>query len=150
MHVLFLSPESQPYYREFVRGLKEVGARVTGLGHAPRHALAPPLRAQLDEYVSVRSLFDPHETLAAAREIARTHAIDRVEMTDEPLVVPAAHLREALGLPGVSVRTATLCRDKTAMKEFLRANGVACAASRAASSEGRSASSRSGAGSRSS
>lgn len=133
MHVLFLAPEAQAYYREFVRGLKDAGAVVTGMGHAPRERLPAPLRPLLDDYVSVRNLFDPKETLAAAREVARRRAIDRVEMTDEPLVVPTAQLREALGLPGLSVHTATLCRDKTAMKEFLRAQGVPCAASRAAS-----------------
>ena len=135
MHVLFLAPESQVYYREFVRGLKEVGARVTGLGHLPRERLPAPLRAHLDDYIPVKNLFDGNETLAAARAVAQMHPIDRVEMTDEPLVVPAAQLREALGLPGLSVRTATLCRDKTAMKEHLRAHGIPCAASAAASTD---------------
>ena len=73
--------------------------------------------------------------MAAARAIAAKQAIDRVEMTDEPLVLPTAQLRETLGLPGLSVRTATLCRDKTAMKEHLRAHGIPCAASRAASTD---------------
>jgi hypothetical protein len=54
MHVLFLAPESQIYYREFVRGLKEIGARVTGLGHLPRERLPSPLRAYLDDYVAVK------------------------------------------------------------------------------------------------
>ena len=47
MHVLFLAPESQVYYREFVRGLKEVGARVTGLGHLPRERLPAPLMREV-------------------------------------------------------------------------------------------------------
>jgi biotin carboxylase len=135
MHILFLAPETQVYYREFVRGLKDAGARVTGLGHAPRERLGPALRPLLDDYVQVRNLFDGAETLAAAREIARRRPIDRVEMTDEPLVVPTAVLREALGLPGPSVKTATLCRDKSAMKDFLREHGIPCASSRAASSD---------------
>ncbi|MEZ4655627.1 MAG: hypothetical protein R3E12_19060 [Candidatus Eisenbacteria bacterium] len=33
-------------------------------------------------------------------------------------MIPAAHLRETLGVPGLSVETATLCRDKTAMKRI--------------------------------
>ena len=135
MHVLFLAPEAQIYSREFVRGLKAVGARVTGLGHAPRDRIDPKLASYLDDYVAVRNLFDANETTAAARQIAQRRAIERVEMTDEPLVVPAAQLREALGVPGLSVRTATLCRDKSAMKDFLREQGIPCAASRAAASE---------------
>lgn len=134
MHVLFLAPEGQAYYREFVRGLKETGARVTGLGHSPRERLPENLKPYLDDYVRVKSLFDPQETLQAAREIDRGHAIDRLEMTDEPLVVAAARLREALHLPGLSVQTAILCRDKSAMKDHLRAQGISCAQSIAADS----------------
>jgi biotin carboxylase len=135
MHVLFLAPEAQVYYRDFVRGLKEAGARVTGLGHAAKDRLDPKLRPFLDDYVAVRSLFDLAETVPAARAIAARQALDRVEMTDEPLVVPAAQLREALGLPGLSVQTAPLCRDKSAMKDFLREKGVPCADSRACFSD---------------
>ena len=36
----------------------------------------------------------------------------------------AAHVREDLGIPGTSVRTTWLCRDKPSMKEALRAAGV--------------------------
>ena len=35
--------------------------------------------------------------------------------------MPTARVREACGIPGTSVRTAFLCRDKPAMKEVLRA-----------------------------
>ena len=41
----------------------------------------------------------------------------------------AAHVREACGIPGTSVATAFLCRDKPAMKEVLREAGVPCAQS---------------------
>ncbi|HMB67680.1 MAG TPA: ATPase [bacterium] len=134
MHVLFLAPETQAYYREFVRGLREVGARVTGLGHSPRETLAANLKPCLDGYVPVRNLFDDRETVEAARRIARSVPIDRVETTDETLVVAAARLRAALGLPGLTVEAAVLCRDKAAMKDHLRARGIACAQSIAARS----------------
>ena len=45
----------------------------------------------------------------------------------------AAHAREACGIPGTSVRTAFLCRDKPAMKEALRAVGIPTAQSTGAS-----------------
>ena len=41
----------------------------------------------------------------------------------------AARVREACGIPGTSVHTTYLCRDKPAMKEALRAAGVPCARS---------------------
>ena len=43
----------------------------------------------------------------------------------------AAQVREACTIPGTSVRTAWLCRDKPSMKEALRAAGVPTAASAA-------------------
>jgi hypothetical protein len=52
----------------------------------------------------------------------------------EAHIMPAAHVREAAGIPGTSARTAFLCRDKPAMKEVLRAGGVPCAESTGAAS----------------
>jgi formate-dependent phosphoribosylglycinamide formyltransferase (GAR transformylase) len=46
----------------------------------------------------------------------------------------AAQVREACTIPGTSVRTAWLCRDKPSMKETLRAAGVPTAASAAVDS----------------
>jgi hypothetical protein len=43
-------------------------------------------------------------------------------------------VRETCTIPGTSVRTAYLCRDKPSMKEVLRDAGIACAQSTAASS----------------
>jgi carbamoylphosphate synthase large subunit len=46
--------------------------------------------------------------------------------------LPAAEVREACHIPGTSVHTAWLCRDKPSMKEALRSAGVPTAASTAA------------------
>jgi len=46
----------------------------------------------------------------------------------------AAQAREACTIPGTSVHTAWLCRDKPSMKEVLRAAGVPTAASAAVAS----------------
>jgi hypothetical protein len=46
----------------------------------------------------------------------------------------AAAVREATGIPGTSVKTAYLCRDKPAMKAALRDAGIACAQSTRAES----------------
>ena len=39
MHVLFLAPDTHVYNNAFVRGLKAVGARVSGIGPAPQDKL---------------------------------------------------------------------------------------------------------------
>lgn len=134
MHVLFLAPEHPPPHHDFVRALKEVGARVSGIGHAAPGALDAKLARWLDAYEPVGSLFDRDEVAAAGRRIAGKRPVERVEAVDEMLVLAAAHLRRALEVPGLSVETATLCRDKAAMKDFLRGAGIPCAASAAVAS----------------
>ena len=62
--------------------------------------------------------------------------VDRLEATIEAHTMAAAQVREACTIPGTSVRTAWLCRDKPSMKEVLRAAGVPTAASAAVSSRG--------------
>ena len=62
--------------------------------------------------------------------------VDRLEAVIEAHVMPAAHVRERTGIPGISARTAFLCRDKVAMKEVLRGAGVPTAASAGISSVG--------------
>ena len=55
--------------------------------------------------------------------------VDRLEATIEAHTLAAAQVRENCTIPGTSVRTAWLCRDKPSMKEALRAAGVPTAAS---------------------
>jgi formate-dependent phosphoribosylglycinamide formyltransferase (GAR transformylase) len=57
--------------------------------------------------------------------------VDRLEATIEAHILPVAQVREACTIPGTSVRTAWLCRDKPSMKDALRAAGVPTAASAA-------------------
>lgn len=131
-HVIFVGPDIFDIYGEFARGLKEVGARVFAIGHTPRERLDPGLKRHLDDYERVGNLLDPVALAAACRAVAARHRVDLVETADESLVLSTAHARAALGLPGLSVHGATLCRDKPLMKETLRAAGVPCAASDAA------------------
>jgi hypothetical protein len=128
-HVVFVGPDLFSAYTDMVRGLKEVGARVSGIGHTPKAKLADGLRWRLDDYVQVKSLLDAQAVLDGVRDLAKRHRVDQIETGDEALVLLTAEVREALGLPGLSVRSANLCRDKPAMKEALRQAGVPCAAS---------------------
>ena len=55
--------------------------------------------------------------------------VDRLEATVEAHILPTAEVREACHIPGTSLRTAWLCRDKPSMKEALREAGIPTAAS---------------------
>jgi formate-dependent phosphoribosylglycinamide formyltransferase (GAR transformylase) len=70
----------------------------------------------------------------AVRGIQDKMWVDRLEATVEAHTLAAAQVRQNCTIPGTSVRTAWLCRDKPSMKEALRAAGVPTAASTAADS----------------
>ena len=134
MHVLFVEPKFPYYQRQFVRGLAAAGARVTGIGEAPVEALDGELKSWLHGYEQVRTVVDEGALFEAVRRVQNREWVDRLEATVEAHILPAAKVREAAGIPGTSVRTAFLCRDKPAMKEALRDAGVPCAQSRGVAS----------------
>ncbi|MEM7049893.1 MAG: ATP-grasp domain-containing protein [Acidobacteriota bacterium] len=118
-----------------MKALKEVGARVTGIGERPLAYLSDDLKSWLDGYEEVRSVVDEGAMLEAVRRIQKRGPwVDLLEATVEAHILPVAKVREACGIPGTSVRTAWLCRDKPAMKEALRQGGIPCAQSTGAES----------------
>ncbi len=134
MHVVFVEPAFPFNQRKFVRGLAEVGAKVTAIGEVPASALPADLKRMLHDYEEVSSVVHEESLLEAVRKVQRRGWVDRLEATIEAHVMAAARVREACGIPGTSVETTYLCRDKPAMKEFLRQAGIPCAQSAAASS----------------
>ncbi|MCC7015494.1 MAG: ATPase [Planctomycetes bacterium] len=135
MQVLFLAPDTHVYNHAFLRGLRAVGARVWGIGPAPEEQLSPAARALLDGYRACPRILDVEALHQALRELG-VERFDALETIDEPLVEPAALLRERWNVRGLSAATARLCRDKPAMKDFLRHRGIACARSAAVASAG--------------
>ena len=133
-HVVFLGPDLFSAYVDLVRGLKRAGVRVTGIGHTPIQKLDPRLHRYLDGYEQIANTMDAGQVLKAVQVIGRRAPVDLLETGDESLVLSAAQARQTLELPGLTVRSATLCRDKPAMKEVLREAGVPTAASTAVSS----------------
>lgn len=129
MNVLFVEPSFPDNQREFVRALASIGAAVYGIGERPEGWLDPETRGRLAAYQQIASVTDEGALEWAVREAQRHVWVDRLEATVEAHILPAAHVRERTGIPGVSPRTAYLCRDKVAMKEVLRAAGVPTAAS---------------------
>ncbi|RKY21021.1 MAG: ATPase [Planctomycetota bacterium] len=129
MHVILVEPAFPSYQRQFARALHQVGARVTGIGERPLEALDEELCGWLDDYIQIGSVVDEGALLQAVRAVQAVRPVHRLEATIEAHIMPAAHVREAAGIPGTSTRTAFLCRDKPAMKAALREAGVPCAQS---------------------
>lgn len=129
MHVVFVEPCFPANQREFVRGLSLTGATVSAIGERPAEALDDDLRRWLAHYEQVPSVVDVDALERVVRWIDGRVKVDRLEATVEAHVLPVAEARERLGIPGTTLRTAFLCRDKPAMKEALRKGGIPCAAS---------------------
>jgi carbamoylphosphate synthase large subunit len=129
MNVVFIEPSFPYNQREFVRALHAAGANVVGLGERPASVLDSEVKHWLADYVQVGSVVHEPTLLAAVRSVQKRLWVDRLEATVEAHIMAAATAREACGIPGTSVETAYLCRDKPAMKDALRRAGIPCAQS---------------------
>jgi hypothetical protein len=129
MNVVFIEPAFPANQMEFVRGLHAAGASVFGIGERPLEALPRHLVDQMVHYERIGSVVDEGAVAGAVRRLQQHARIDRLEATVEAHVLAAAQVREQCGIPGVSLKTTWLCRDKPAMKEVLREAGIPTAAS---------------------
>ncbi len=131
MNVIFVEPFFPQNQRRFVAALAGVGANVIGVGEYSEHDLPGELRSQLGAYYKVSNVTDVAQLNAAVEWAQGLVWVDRLESTIESHQMAAARVREARDIPGTSVRTTWLCRDKPSMKDALRAAGVPTAASAA-------------------
>jgi formate-dependent phosphoribosylglycinamide formyltransferase (GAR transformylase) len=122
-NVVMLSPGYPQEMAYFTRGLAAVGATVIGVGDQPPHALPESAREVLAHYEHV-SLSDPDAVLAALRGLSQHVSIDQVECLWEPYMILAAQVREAFGLPGMTVAQTLPFRDKELMKHVLDGAGI--------------------------
>jgi formate-dependent phosphoribosylglycinamide formyltransferase (GAR transformylase) len=134
MNVVFVEPFFPANQRQFARALAEAGATVIGIGEYGLDVLDDQLKGWLHHYEQVSSVTDVAAMTWAVRWVQDKLWVDRLEATIEAHTMAAAEVREACTIPGTSVRTAWLCRDKPSMKEALRAAGVPTAISAAVAS----------------
>jgi D-alanine-D-alanine ligase-like ATP-grasp enzyme len=132
MNVVFVEPAFPPTQRNFARALAETGAYVIGIGERPGEWLDDELRGWLSEYHQIDNVTDVGHMTDFVRWLQSRMWVDRLETTIEAHTLPVAQVRETCTIPGTSVRTAWLCRDKPSMKQALREAGVPTAASTAA------------------
>jgi phosphoribosylaminoimidazole carboxylase (NCAIR synthetase) len=133
MNIVLVEPFFPANQRQFARALAQAGATVIGIGEYGADVLDDQLKGWLHHYEQVSSVTDVDAMTRAVRWVQDKLWVDRLEATVEAHTMPAAQVREACTIPGTSVRTAWLCRDKPSMKEALRTAGVPTAASAAVS-----------------
>lgn len=124
MNVLMISPGYPAEMPFFTRGLARAGARVIGVGDQHVSALNDMARQHLVGYWQVGGFANEEAIIEEVRSRAQHVAIDAVESLWEPTMVLAARLREALGVPGMSVAQTIPFRNKEAMKQALDGAGV--------------------------
>ncbi len=124
MDVLFLSPSHPDDIPLFVSGLAAVGARVIGVGDQPADSLPQRTRDALAAYVRIGSWADEDAAIATVRHELSGRNVDLVETLWEPTMLLAARLREAIGVPGMTVEQTVPFRDKGAMKRVVEAAGL--------------------------
>jgi biotin carboxylase len=125
VHVIFLAPHFPANQRRFVRGLKNVGARVTGIIDVPVHALDPEVAGLLDDVEVVDNVTSEAQVTAAVRRIQqRGPWVHHLEAVVEAHTLVAAKVRENTGIPGTPYATVERCRDKAVMKAYLASKGI--------------------------
>ena len=124
MNVLFLSPGFPEEMKYFTHGFAHVGARVLGVGDTPKSALDGYVKHNLADYLQIANWQDEQEVVRAVHAFARGKNIERVVCLWEPVMILAARLREALGVPGLNVEQSIPFRDKARMKEVLVRAGL--------------------------
>ncbi|MDT5271250.1 MAG: hypothetical protein QOH49_3436 [Acidobacteriota bacterium] len=124
MYVLMISPGYPLEIPYFTRALACAGARILGVSDQPESALPPEASLHLAAYLQVPSLLDEDAVVEAVRHWASPVRVDKVECLWEPGMLLAARIREALGVPGMTVAETLPFRDKDRMKQVLNAAGV--------------------------
>jgi len=133
-NVAFLAPFHLPTTLRFLRavvGLEGVRVGLVRVGlvsQEPAERLPVDLRRGLAAHYRVERGLDVDQLSVGVAAIGeRLGSVDRLLAVLEQLQVPAAAVRERLGIHGMGVDTARNFRDKSRMKMRLREVGLPCA-----------------------
>ena len=111
---------------EAVASLPDV--RLGVITQDPAEKLSPGLAQRVDAHWRVDDVLDAWQLSWAADELAKLLGpIDRLFGAYEQLQVPLAEVRERMGIAGMGAAVARRFRDKSEMKDALRAAGLPCA-----------------------
>ncbi len=127
--VVFVAPFFLEATLRFVRAAAGLpGVRLGLVSQDPASVLPPDLRESVAAHERIADGLDPRQIADAVRAISgRIGRVTRLLGTLEQLQVGLAQVREALDIEGMGVEAARNFRDKSRMKDVLRAAGVPCA-----------------------
>ncbi len=127
--VVFVAPFfAETTVRFILAAARLPGVRLGLLSQDPPERLPREAACEIAAHLQLRDALDPGTLRRGVEELARRIGpAERLIGALEQLQVPLAEVREQLGIPGAAVREATNFRDKSRMKDVLRAAGVPCA-----------------------
>ena len=129
--VTFVAPFFAETTLRFVSALAGLdGVRLSLVSQDPADRVPEALRNRLVDFVRVKDALDPMGLVHAVEELRRRgQKVELLLGTFEELQVPLGEVRDDLGLPGMGAAAAENFRDKSRMKDVLRAHGLPCARS---------------------
>ncbi|MFK8015809.1 MAG: ATP-grasp domain-containing protein [Gammaproteobacteria bacterium] len=128
-HITFVAPFFMDATLRFLHGAAAIeGVSLSLISQDGIEKVPAALRARINGHYQVANALDPAHLVYAARKLAEQFGpVHRLFGPLEQLQVPLAAARTQLGLDGVDVPTAMNFRDKSRMKDALRAANVPCA-----------------------
>jgi hypothetical protein len=126
MNFVFVSPNFPATYWNFCDRLKRCGATVLGIGDCASEALAPELRASLDDYYRVDSFANYDQVYRGVAHFASRHGrIDWIESNNECWLETDARLRTDFNVT-TGEQTSGIARYKSKydMKAYYARAGV--------------------------
>ncbi len=130
-NVVFVVPYALETSLRFVRATASLpGVRLALVSQEPAERFAPELGARLAAHVRVGDAHDTGQLAAAVHRLGREldGPVHRLLGILEQLQEPLGAVREELRIRGMAQGTARNFRDKSRMKDLLRANDLPCAA----------------------
>jgi formate-dependent phosphoribosylglycinamide formyltransferase (GAR transformylase) len=127
-NVVFVAPFFAETTLRFIDAVSRLdGVRATLISQEPSRKLPAGLRGRLAFHLRVGDALDPDQLATAVERLATRGRIHRLLGTLEELQVPLGHVRDRLGIAGMSADVAENFRDKARMKRVLRAHHLPCA-----------------------
>jgi phosphoribosylaminoimidazole carboxylase (NCAIR synthetase) len=125
-NVVFVSPFFLPATLRFVDAVGTLpGVRLGLVSQDPTDRLDPRIKARIVRHYQVRDGLDAQSIADAVRWMGKElGSVDRLLGTLEQLQIPLAQVRDLLGLDGMRETAARNFREKSQMKDVLRAAGV--------------------------
>jgi hypothetical protein len=125
-HVVFIAPYFGANIMSCLGALAGLeGVKLGIITHEVEARVPSSIRPRLSGHYRVTNTLDPAQLIEATRAFQKEWGhVDRLLGYMEEMQLPVARAREALGIPGMDVATATNFRDKNRMKETLARAGL--------------------------